>query len=166
MNALFIYFKEAGPSGSQMGALGGFDSQQPPLSPFLPPLVGGPSRPVPGGSWPLCPLPVMWGRAAGVGPLGHPGPRKLGDRGRVLSRAGPLWPCVRALCARSALHLIRPLDGARSWPLIPAAQRASLGGQEVRSWALSAQGFMGPVRGQTARSLGLGRPFLTHCSRV
>ena len=48
----------------------------PPLSPFLPPPYRGPSpppRPPAGGSWPLRPLPVMWGRRLAWALLGHPG---------------------------------------------------------------------------------------------
>lgn len=86
----------------------------PPLSPFLPPPYRGPSPPP--RRWVLASAPSACdvGQAAGVGPPRPPGPRKLGDSGRVLSRAGPLWPRVRALCARSALQFDQAPSGARS----------------------------------------------------
>lgn len=71
-----------------------------------------------------------------VGLAGPPGPRKLGDCGRVRSR-------VRALCPGQALQLGHALVGPDQVS-DAARQKVSLRGQEVGSWDLSPQ-FSGTI---------------------
>ena len=96
------------------GTLGGFDSQRPLLSPFLLPPYRGPSLAPRWRVLASVPSACDVGQAAAMGPPRPPGPRKLGDSGWVLSRAGPLRPCVRALCAPSALQFDQAPSGARA----------------------------------------------------